>query len=105
MTIEKVLEQLGRLKPNTVYDEDVARWLLELDGQLFHELRMPAQLDRPLRWPEDQSKTLVAAAPYDGLYLLYAQAKIEFSQREYGSIQYCGARIPQGIQAGTYAGA
>ncbi len=84
-TINKVLETLSRLKPNTVKDEDIARWLLELDGQLFKELYMPEDTIRPQKWPEDGDLELTASAPYDCLYEYYTLAQIEFYQREYGN--------------------
>ena len=41
MTINKVIEKLGRLKPSAVQDQDIADWLPELDGRLFADLGMP----------------------------------------------------------------
>ena len=52
-TMNKVLETLSRLKPNTVKDEDISRWLLEIDGQLFKELYMTEDTVHPQKWPED----------------------------------------------------
>lgn len=127
MTINKVIERVSRLKPNAVEDRDIASWILQLDGQLYHELKMPEMVPistypdllpeaaeeaqelpnanpsgplepqeipatellvpfrRPLKWPEDGDVELVVPAPYDGLYELYAVAKIEFYQREYSN--------------------
>lgn len=84
MTINKVIETLGRLKPSAVQDQDIAAWLLQLDGQLFYELQMPENTVRPRTWPEDGDVALCAPAPYDGFYLHYAQAMVEFARREYG---------------------
>ena len=83
MTINKVLEQLSRLEPHTFSDEDLAAWVLQLDAQLFTELAMPQDTERPRTWPEDGDIPLTAMAPYDELYLYYIQAKVEFFQREY----------------------
>ena len=47
MTINKVIETLFRLKPNAVQDQDVADWLINLDGRLFAELKMPEDTVRP----------------------------------------------------------
>lgn len=82
-TINEVIEQVSRLSPGAVEDRDVARWLLELDGKLFHELGMPAETVRPLKWPEDGDVPLTAEAPYDGFYALYAQLKIELVRKDY----------------------
>lgn len=84
MTINKVIETLFRLKPNAVQDQDVADWLINLDGRLFTELKMPEDTVRPHTWPEDGDVELTAPAPYDELYLYYAIAMVEFIQRNYG---------------------
>lgn len=40
---------------------------------------------RPKEWPRDKDIPLVAKAPYDYLYVLYATAMIEFFNREYNN--------------------
>ena len=83
MTINKVIEKLGRLKPSAVQDQDIADWLLELDGRLFAELGMPEDTVRPKSWPEDGDMELCAGAPYEELYVYYALGMVEFYRREY----------------------
>lgn len=82
-TINEVIEQVSRLSPGAVEDRDIARWLLDLDGRLFRELHMPEDTQRPLVWPEDGDVPLTAAAPYDGIYALYAELKTEFYRKDY----------------------
>lgn len=83
MTINLAIEQVSRLAPGAVEDRDLAGWLLDLDGKLFRELHMPEDTERPQTWPEDGDKPLVAAPPYDGIYVLYAQLKTEFCRQDY----------------------
>lgn len=83
MTINQVIEQVSRISPGAVEDRDLAGWLLALDGKLFQELHMPEDMERPLKWPEDGDVPLSAKEPYDGLYALYAQLKMEFYRKDY----------------------
>ena len=83
MTINQVIEQVNRLSPGALEDRDLAGWLLELDGKLFRELHMPEDTKRPLQWPKDQDVPLTAPPPYDGIYTLYVQLKMDFFRQDY----------------------
>lgn len=83
MTINQVIEQVSRLSPGAVENRDIAQWILALDEKLFTQLRMPKDTDRPKMWPKDGDVQLVVAPPYDGLYALYAQLKMEFYRKDY----------------------
>ena len=83
MTINQVIEQVSRLSPGAVEDRDIAQWILALDGKLFTQLQMPEDTERPKEWPKDGDVQMVAAPPYDGVYVLYAQLKIEFYRKDY----------------------
>lgn len=84
-TMNKVLERVGRTKPNALSDEDKARWLLELDRRIYEEITKADDPERtpPEVFPEDGEKELVVKAPYDNLYDLYLTAMIEYWMREY----------------------
>lgn len=82
MTINQVIEQVSRLSPGAVEDRDIAGWILALDGRLFTQLQMPEK-ERPKAWPKDGDVPLVVPPPYDGLYLLFAQLKMEFYRKDY----------------------
>lgn len=83
MTINQVIEKVSRLSPGAVEDRDIADWILELDQKMFLELHMPETVDRPLKWPEDSNKPLVVPPPYDGIYELFAQLKMDFYRKDY----------------------
>lgn len=86
MTTNEVLEALARRKPCALDDRELARWVLELEGRLAEELRMGEEGEkRPRSWPEDGDRELLIPAPYDEVYLLYAQAMAEFTLGEYAA--------------------
>lgn len=85
MTINEAIVRAKRLRPNTIEEQDQAKWLIDLDGRIYEEtLKKDKPECTPARtWPEDGDKPLLAAAPYDGLYELYLMAKICFTLGEY----------------------
>lgn len=84
-TINKVIERVGRTKPNALAEEDKARILMELDRRIYEEITKADKPERvpPKMFPEDGDMELVVQAPYDNLYDLYLTAMLEFWMREY----------------------
>lgn len=80
-SINEVIEQVKRTKPNAIDDKDQARWLLTLDGRVYEEV---TKADEPDKLPaEDVDKPLLAGSPYDSMYELYLTAMICFALGEY----------------------
>ncbi len=97
MTINEAIVAVDGQKPNA-YDENTkAAWISQLDGRIFLEVmhgRMvcpccgqPITTWAGYTFPEDGDRPLLAAAPYDNLYVLYLMAMIDFANREYGNYQ------------------
>lgn len=84
-TINKVIERVGRMKPNALADEDKARYLIELDRRIYEEITRADEPERvgPQAFPEDGDMELIVRAPYDNLYDHYLTAMIEYWMREY----------------------
>ena len=80
-TMNQVIAQLDRVKPNVFTDDDKYRWISTLEGLVAREVMGE---DTPeLNLPADADKELSVPYPYDDLYLLYAGAQAELYSREY----------------------
>lgn len=84
MTPNKVIETVDRLKPNSYNEEDKLAWINELDGMVQ---RLVIQTDNVTQYsyPEDMDKELLIPAPFDGVYALFLEAKIDYYNREYAN--------------------
>lgn len=84
MTANKAIEIIDRLKPNVYSEEDKLRWIDELDGMVQ---RLVIQADKVIQYsyPEDMDKELLIPAPFENLYVLYLEAKIDYHNREYAN--------------------
>lgn len=100
-SINEVMERVGRVKPNAVDQREQAKWLLELDGQLYEELTKmeTPEITPPKTWPEDGDKSLLVFPPYDRIYDLYLTAMIEFYLREYGNYNNTVALLNEMMQS------
>ena len=83
-TPNKVIEIVDRLKPNSYSEEDKLRWINELDGMVQ---RLVIQQDDIVEYvfPDDMAKELLIPAPFDDVYALFLEAKIDYHNREYGN--------------------
>ena len=84
MTPNKVIEMVDRVKPNTYTEEDKLRWINELDGMVQ---RLVHQSDTVISYsyPEDMDRELLIPFPFDDVYNLFVEAKIDFYNREYAN--------------------
>ena len=110
MTPNKAIEVTDRLKPNSYSDEDKLRWINELDGMVknlvfqwdgkyiaeLETQRRSGEITKkkynelidktmPYDYPEDLDKELLIPAPFENLYSLYLEAKIDYHNREYAN--------------------
>ena len=84
MTPNKAIEIVDSLKPNSYSEEDKLRWINELDGMVQ---RLVIQTDeiKQYSYPEDMDKELLIPAPFDDVYTLFLEAKIDYHNREYAN--------------------
>ena len=84
MTPSKAIEIVDGLKLNSYSDEDKLRWINELEG-MVQRLVIQADNITQLAYPEDLSKELLIPFPFDDVYTLFLEAKIDYYNREYGN--------------------
>lgn len=94
-TITQVLRRCAATRPDSLSEEQKARWLVELDGRVYAEVTGPDEPDKvPVTaWPEQADAPLLAQAPYDGLYDLWLQANGEFALGNYADYNDLSARF------------
>ena len=75
---------MDRLKPNSYSEEDKLRWINELDGMVQ---RLVIQTDeiKEYSYPDDMDTELLVPAPFDDVYTLFLEAKIDYYNREYAN--------------------
>ena len=84
MTPNKAIEIVDRLKPNSYGEEDKLRWINELDGMVQKSVIQSDDITQ-YEYPADMDKELLIPAPFDDVYTLYLEAKIDYHNREYGN--------------------
>lgn len=80
-TMNKVIEHVDSVKPNTFDAETKFKWLCDLDGMIS---RVVMQRD-PIKYkfPNDMDTELLVGAPFESIYDLYLEAQVDFHNREY----------------------
>jgi len=85
MTIAEAIAAADAVKPNAFEDSVKIRWLNELEGRIAITLMLmsPAEAAQLQYTTADEEKELLIDPPFDDLYPLWLQAKIDFANGEY----------------------
>ena len=84
MTPNKAIEIIDKLRPNSYSEEDKLRWINELDG-MVQRLVIQSDEIKQYSYPEDMDKELLIPTPFDDVYTLFLEAKIDYHNREYAN--------------------
>lgn len=84
MTATVLFERLRQLKPVPAEIDDtiLLDWLNQLEGQILHEIFLLA-LSEITPYEATPTEALAAPYPYDGIYLLWMEAQVDFANGEY----------------------
>lgn len=84
MTATVLFERLRKLKPVPAEIDDtiLLDWLNQVEGQILHEIFLLA-LSEITPYSATPTEALAAPYPYDGIYLLWMEAQVDFSNGEY----------------------
>ena len=84
MTATVLFERLRQLKPIPAEIDDtiLLDWLNQLEGQILHEIFLLA-LSEITPYSATPTEALAAPYPYDGIYLLWMEAQVDFANGEY----------------------
>lgn len=80
MKLSEVMARSDALRMNVAPEEQKARWVWELEGQLGE---MAGISPRACPWPEEDP-VLLLTGPYEEVYQLYLAAKIDYYNQEMG---------------------
>lgn len=108
MTPNKAIEIIDNLKVNSYSEEDKLRWIDELDGMVkrlvfqwdekylkeletqyesgkltIEEYASLLDKTKSYSYPEDMDKELLIPPPFENVYSLYLEAKIDYHNKEY----------------------
>ena len=86
MKVKDAIAAADAVKPNAFSEETKFQWLRRMEGCLQAEvfLMAPAQIrELDLQYPADMDRELLVDPPYDDLYPLYLQARIDAENGEY----------------------
>lgn len=89
MTLIEAINGIDAVKPNTYDQSEKIRWLSQLDGKIKAEIIDTHEGGDAVvfnGYTEDTplDTVLLVAAPYDDIYLLWLEAKIDYANKEYG---------------------
>ena len=81
-TVNKIIETVDGMVPNTCEEETKFRWMAELDGMVAKQVM---RLPEPPRYeyPRDMDRQFLIPEPYERVYELYMEAMIDLSNRDY----------------------
>ena len=84
MTATILFERLRQLKPIPAEIDDtiLLDWLNQVEGQILHEIFLLA-LSEITPYATTPAEALAAPYPYDGIYLLWMEAQVDFANGEY----------------------
>lgn len=84
MTATVLFERLRQLKPIPAEIDDtiLLDWLNQVEGQILHEIFLLA-LSEITPYSATPTEALAAPYPYDGIYLRWMEAQVDFANGEY----------------------
>lgn len=91
MKIQDAIEQARALRDTDVSDDQLVKWLSDLDGQLCEDVCAQygtTPEDWETVWPywsyaTDKTKELLVGAPWDGMYVDYLVMRIDLQHADY----------------------
>lgn len=90
MKSKEAIRRTDLAKPNAFEEELKFLWLTALEGQIAADvfLMAPAETEQfDYSYPAGLDKELLVKPPYDELYVLYLEAKIDAENGEYNKYQ------------------
>ena len=87
MTVREAIDWVDEVKPNSFPDAVKTGWLNRLEGQLAAEVFLMAPVEIEQLTLTDAGYELLVNPPYDDIYTLWLEAKIDEANGEYNKYQ------------------
>lgn len=92
MTIAEAISRTDAAKPNRFSQRQKIEWLSYLEGQIYKEIILTHEgseeiIYEPITSDTDTQRSLIAPHPYDEVYILYLQSKIDLGNQEIAKYQ------------------
>ncbi len=84
MTFMEAVNRVDAVKPNAYEQEEKLRWLSVLDGIVKKEIVDTHEGEGKELGETDADRELLAPHPYDGMYIHWLEAQIDYANGEYG---------------------
>ena len=84
MTFMEAVNRVDAVKPNAYELEEKLRWLSVLDGIVKKEIMDTHEGAENVLCETDTDRELLAPHPYDGMYIHWLEAQIDYAGGEYG---------------------
>lgn len=88
MTIIEAISRIDSLKPNTYPQEQKISWLSTLDGMIKKFIIDTHEGGEGVSFteytPDDINAELLVPAPFDGIYMRWLEAQMDYANGEYG---------------------
>ncbi|MBP3410075.1 MAG: hypothetical protein J6M10_03670 [Clostridia bacterium] len=87
MTIAEAISRVDEIKPNRFTQKQKIEWLENIEGQIYQEMVLPNENPGKICFDGfpadvDVGTKLIAPAPYDEVYVLYLQCRIDLGNAE-----------------------
>ncbi len=85
MTLGECIRRADALRPNACTEQEKARWVLELEGELERDFFARYELRQAPEKDPDRASTLLASGPFEALYVFRVLARLELADQAWDS--------------------
>ena len=87
MTIRELIDEIKEIKPNMYSDQQLMRWISQLDGKIAQEVMLQAPLEvrdkYNYKYPDDLEREPMVPFPHDDIYRYWLTTQIDYTDGEY----------------------
>ena len=95
MTLGECIQRADALRPNACTEQEKARWVLELEGELERDFFPRYEGWQAPEKAPDRALRLLASGPFEELYVFRLLARLELADQEWDSYNAYNALADQ----------
>lgn len=81
MTLGECVQRVDALRPNACTEQEKARWVLELEGELERDFFARYELRQAPEKAPGRARALLASGPFEELYVFRVLARLELADQ------------------------